>query len=83
MRSGLLLTTHSLLEPRSWKSRAILLSTLWATPTMYIQMAYGIDHMYLYSSSIAADDGISLIKAIPWPAVKITVTPTFGRHHVT
>ena len=50
---------------------------------MYIQMAYGIDHMYLYSSSIAADDGISLIKAIPWPAVKITVTPTFGRHHVT
>ena len=29
---GLLLTTHPLLVPRSWKSRAILLPTLWATP---------------------------------------------------
>ena len=27
-----LLTTHLLLVPRSWKSRAINLSTLWATP---------------------------------------------------
>jgi len=27
-----LLTTHPLLGPRSWKSRAILLPTLWATP---------------------------------------------------
>jgi len=27
-----LLTTHPLLEPRSWKSRAIPLPTLWATP---------------------------------------------------
>jgi len=27
-----LLTTHPLLVPRSWKSRAIPLSTLWATP---------------------------------------------------
>ena len=29
---GVLLTTHPLLVPRSWKSRAIPLSTLWATP---------------------------------------------------
>jgi hypothetical protein len=29
---GLLLTTHPLLVPRSWKSRAIPLPTLWATP---------------------------------------------------
>ena len=29
---GVLLTTHSLLVPRSWKSRAIPLPTLWATP---------------------------------------------------
>ena len=29
---GVLLTTHPLLVPRSWKSRAILLPTLWATP---------------------------------------------------
>jgi len=28
---GMLLTTHPLLVPRSWKSRAILLPTLWAT----------------------------------------------------
>jgi len=28
---GVLLTTHPLLAPRSWKSRAIPLSTLWAT----------------------------------------------------
>ena len=29
---GVLLTTHNLLVPRSWKSRAIPLPTLWATP---------------------------------------------------
>jgi len=29
---GVLLTTHPLLVPRSWKSRAIHLPTLWATP---------------------------------------------------
>ena len=29
---GVLLTTHPLLVPRSWKSRAKLLPTLWATP---------------------------------------------------
>ena len=29
---GMLLTTHPLLVPRSWKSRAISLPTLWATP---------------------------------------------------
>ena len=29
---GVVLTTHPLLVPRSWKSRAIPLSTLWVTP---------------------------------------------------
>jgi len=29
---GVLLTTHPLLVPRSWKIRAIHLPTLWATP---------------------------------------------------
>jgi len=29
---GVLLTPHPLLVPRSWKSRAITLPTLWATP---------------------------------------------------
>jgi len=33
---GVLLTTHSLLVPRSWKSTAIPLpTTLWATPGLY------------------------------------------------
>ena len=31
---GVLLTTHPLLMPRSWKSRAIPLPTLWATPDL-------------------------------------------------
>ena len=31
VRPGVLLTTHPLLVPRSWKSRAIPLPTLWAT----------------------------------------------------
>jgi len=29
---SVLLTTHPLLVPRSWKSRAMPLPTLWATP---------------------------------------------------
>jgi len=29
---GVLLTTHPLLVPRSWKSRAVPLPTLWVTP---------------------------------------------------
>ena len=31
---GVLLTTHTLLGPKSWKSRAIPLPTLWATPDL-------------------------------------------------
>ena len=31
---GVLLTTHPLLVPRSWKSRTIILSTPWATPSL-------------------------------------------------
>ena len=31
---GVLLTTHHLLVLQSWKNRAILLPTLWATPGM-------------------------------------------------
>ena len=38
---GVLLTTHPLLVPRSWKSRAIPLPTLWATPgTLYLYGKY-------------------------------------------
>jgi len=42
---GVLLTTHTLLVPRSWKSRAIPLPTLWATTepvtgTLYLYPFY-------------------------------------------
>ena len=42
---GVLLTTHPLLVPRSWKSRAIPLRTLWATTgpvtgTVYLYLYY-------------------------------------------
>jgi len=43
---GVPLTTHPLLVPRSWKSRAIPLPTLWTTPGL------SLDHFkipYLYS----------------------------------
>jgi len=32
---GVLLTAHPLLVPRSWKSRAVTLPTLWATPGLW------------------------------------------------
>jgi len=34
---GVLLTTHPLLVPRSWKSSAIPLPTLWATPGLWLE----------------------------------------------
>jgi len=43
-----LLTTHPLLAPRSWKSRAIPLSTLWATPKPVMGALYL--YLYLYYS---------------------------------
>ena len=44
-RRGVLLTIHPLLVPRSWKSRAIPLPTLWATTgpvtgTLYLYFTY-------------------------------------------
>ena len=45
---GMVLTTHPFLVPRSWKSRAIPLPTLWATPrpvtwtlTFYLHLLLG------------------------------------------
>ena len=46
---GVLLTTHPLLVSRSWKSRAILLSTLWATTGPVTGTLY----LYLFLISMA------------------------------
>jgi hypothetical protein len=44
---GVLLTTHPLLVPRSWKSRAIPLPTLWATPGLQRDNFTFLSQMYL------------------------------------
>ena len=50
---GMLLTTHPLLVPRSWESRAVHLPTLWATPGLlrdhftFTFISWGIDALYL------------------------------------
>jgi hypothetical protein len=41
---GVLLTTHHLLAPRSWKSRAIPLPPLWATT----RLVTGLLYLYLF-----------------------------------
>ena len=43
---GVLLTTHPILVPRSWKSRAIPLPTLWATPGL--QRVHFTFHLHEY-----------------------------------
>ena len=53
---GVLLTTHPLLVPRSWKSRAIPLPTLWATPVLErghftFTFIYIYIYIYLHSTS--------------------------------
>jgi len=46
---GVLLTTHPLLVPRSWKSRAIPLPTLWATPGLKREhFAFINKYIYIY-----------------------------------
>ena len=45
---GVLLTAHPLLVPWSWKSRAIPLSTLWATP----RLVMGTLHLYFIHPNV-------------------------------
>jgi len=50
---GVLLTTHPLLVPRSWKNRAIPLPTLWATPDLkrdHFTFIYIYIYIYIYSA---------------------------------
>jgi len=49
---GVLLTTHPLLAPRSWKSRAIPLLPLWATTRPVTGLLYL--YLYLYSPVLPA-----------------------------
>ena len=49
---GVLLTTHPLLAPRSWKSRAIPLLTLWATTGPLTGLLYLL-HFLLLSCTLA------------------------------
>jgi len=42
---GVLLTTHPLLVPQSWKSRAAPLPTLWATPGPVTGTLYLLPHV--------------------------------------
>jgi len=53
---GVLLTTHPLLVPRSWKSSAIPLSTLWATTgpvmgTLYLCI-YSFWHQIIFAHGL-------------------------------
>jgi len=63
---GVLLTTHPLLVPWSWKSRAIPLPTLWATiwPVMGTLYLY----LYLYSTSL------NLANGFPFAATKVSIS---------
>jgi hypothetical protein len=45
---GVLLATHPLLVPRSWKSRATPLPTLWATPGLYRDHFTFTFYIYIY-----------------------------------
>ena len=49
---GVLLITHPLLVPRSWKSRAIPLPTLWATPGLWR------DHFTIYLVTLCSCRGM-------------------------
>ena len=58
---GLLLTTHPLLEPRSWKSRAIPLPTLWVTSGLKL------DHFALPTLSYEQEQFL-LNAQVPFPS---------------
>ena len=49
---GVLLTTHPLLVPRSWKSRAITLPDLWVTTGPVTGTLYVYLHYFLFSPNI-------------------------------
>ena len=49
---GVLLTTHPLLAPRSWKSRAILLPPLWATTGPVMGLLYFYRSLCLFVTNV-------------------------------
>jgi len=65
---GVLLTTHPLLVPRSWKSRAIPLPTFWAKPGLYwdhFTFAFFIVMNIGLTKIIAGYVNSDLLRAIP------------------
>ena len=74
---GVTLTTHPLLVPRSWKSRATRLPTLWSTPGLYrpsvpVQYSYTSTplsactvQLYLYSPQCLYSTAITLLPSVP------------------
>ena len=64
---GVLLTTHPLLAPRSWKDRAIPLPPLWATNRPVTGLLY-----FTYSR----------VRICPWHVSALPGHPNFGRYTV-
>jgi hypothetical protein len=64
---GVLLTNHPLLAPRSWKSKAITSTHLWATTGLIMGLLY----LYLKTHSVKWHDGLmndSLASIWKWPS---------------
>jgi len=63
---GVLLTTHPLLEPRSWKSRAIPLPPLWATTGPVTGLHYPVLFHAFYLFSISENYKWMVIAPAGW-----------------
>ena len=72
---GVLLTTHHLLVPRSWKSRAIPLPTPWATGTLYLYLLY-VEETFQILIFRAIIGDICSVSTFTLPAV--TIGKKFG-----
>ena len=86
-RRGMLLTTHPLLVPRSWKSRAIPLPTLWVTTgpvtgTLYLFLLY-ITSRFLHSWILqvtAISNKSSPIVLVVWISLHLEITGHIAPH---
>ena len=82
---GVLLTTHPLLVPRSWKSRAILLPNLWATPGLQ-RDHFTFTFTFTFNSLIKVQQNIQLkhtLYQVPAPTCFDTKVPSSGSYVTT